>query len=190
MAILANAALKPPAHETAMVFCRVFLLFGEFRILLGSLRGSQRVAVPAGDVVPREFLVLVFPVRLSVTDGDLDQFRHRRFLLVLISHPCPEQDVAPKERGVFAVRHAGCGASTVGQYEEHAAQSGYPSVFFRFTRYRHPQRGFSVPRQKARTAREQGWKLSRFQTRRRDRALLCNIRRGRAYRTEVPNRQP
>ncbi len=99
MAILANAALKPRPRNRH-VFCRVFLLFGELRILLGSLRGSQRVAVPADDVVPRVFLVLVFPVRLSVTDGDLNQFRIDGSSL-FFSHSCPEQEVAPTGHGVF-----------------------------------------------------------------------------------------
>ena len=121
MAILANAALKPPAHETAMVFCRVFLLFGELRVLLGSLRGSQRVAVPPDDVVPRVFLVLVFPVRLSVTDGDLNQFRHWWFPPCFGIASLPRAGRCPDRAWRISVHHAGCGASAVGQYEEHVA---------------------------------------------------------------------
>ncbi len=59
MAVFAYTAFEPAAYKTPVVFRRVALGLGKFRVLLGGFGRADRIAVAFLEVIPRPFQILV-----------------------------------------------------------------------------------------------------------------------------------
>ena len=77
----APAILEPPADKSALILYGIALFFAGLLIFLGGFRCANRGAVSFLQVTPRVFLVLVFQIRFTVANRDLDDLVHLHRLL-------------------------------------------------------------------------------------------------------------